>query len=115
MTDAQNTLRELRALLSRFSGVNVEAADVSITELPSLGAVTYCAGGANVPVDVWSGAPQGDVGARSDPQHLRYFVRSLNAHGGFDAALDRFAMLGNFLAWHLHAVGSIPPVRQTGY
>ena len=117
MADAHTTFAELRSLLSRLSGVRVEATDISptvfsitlsIVELASIGPVAYCAAGANIPVEVWSAAPQGKVEERSNPNYLRYFLRSLVVHGGREEALDRFAMFGNFLAWHLHAVGALP-------
>ena len=117
MTDAHATFAELRSLVSRLPGVSVAATDMSptsfsmtlsIVELKSMGPVAHCAAGANIPLEVWSGAPQGKVEERSNPKHLRFFLRSLVAHGGHEEALGRFATFGNFLVWHLHAVGSIP-------
>src|SRR5262245_10536577 len=110
MPDARATFAELGSLVCRLPGVSVEATDISpsvfsmtlcITRFESVGPVAYCANGANIPVEVWSGAPQGQVEERSNPIHLRYLLRSLVAHGGREEALDRFAMFGNFLAWHL--------------
>jgi hypothetical protein len=107
----------LSSLLLRLPGVSVESTDISpsgfsitlcIVEPDSVGQVAHCAAGANIPVEVWSAAPQGRVEERSNPRHLRYFLRSLVAHGGLDKALDRLSMFGNFLVWHLHATGSIP-------
>jgi hypothetical protein len=117
MADAQTTFAELRSLISRLPGVSVESADISpngfsitlcIVQPDSVGQLAHCAAGANIPVEVWSAAPQGRVEERSNPKHLRYFLRSLGAHGGMEKALDRFSMFGNFLVWHLHAMGSIP-------
>ena len=116
MADAQTTFTELSCLLSRLQGVSVVSADASpsglsialcILESASVGEVAYCAAGANIPVEVWSAAQQGQVEERSDPQSLRYFLRSLVVRGGMEEALDRFSMFGNFLAWHLHAKGAI--------
>jgi hypothetical protein len=117
MADAQGTFHELTALLQRMPGVSVEAADSSPTTLSmtlviaqasSIGPVVHCAGGANIPVEVWSTSPQGQVQERSNLAHLRYCLRSSIAQGGPNAALDRFKVFGNFLAWHLHASGSLP-------
>lgn len=117
MMDAHATFTELRSLLVRLPGVSVESTDVSPGGLSmilcsaqpaSIGPAVYCAGGANIPVEVWSVAPQGQVEARTDPMNLRYCLRSLTRHGGSEKALDRFAMFGNFLVWHFHAIGSIP-------
>jgi hypothetical protein len=116
MADAQTTFAELRTLVSRLPGVSVESSDISpngfsmtlcIVQPGSVGQVAYCAAGANIPVEVWSAVPQGRVEERSNLRHLRYSLRSLVVNGGAEKALDRFAMLGNFLAWHLHAIGSI--------
>jgi hypothetical protein len=117
MADARTTFAELRSLVSRLPGVSVEAADISpagfamtlcIVQPESVGQVAHCAAGANIPIEVWSAAPQGGVEERSNPRHLRYRLRSLVANGSSEKALDRFAMFGNFLVWHLHATGSIP-------
>jgi hypothetical protein len=117
MADAQETFTELDALLRRMPGVSVELTDILpttfsmtllITHAPSIGPVVHCAGGANIPVAVWSTSPQGQVEERANLAHLRYCLGSSTDHGGRDAALDRFMMFGNFLAWHLHASGLLP-------
>jgi|SRR6185503_213645 len=117
MIDAHATFTELRALLARLPGISVESTDISPNVLSmtlcaarsdSIGPVVYSAGGANIPVEVWSVAPQGQVAERTNPMCLRYCLRSLVRHGGAEQALDRFAMFGNFVVWHLHAIGSIP-------
>jgi hypothetical protein len=117
MADAQGTFNELNALLRRMPGVSVEATDLSptilsmtllITQASSIGPVVHCAGGANISVEVWSTSPQGQVQERANLGHLRYCLRSSTAQDGRDAALDRFRMFGNFLAWHLHASGLLP-------
>jgi hypothetical protein len=43
---------------------------------------------------------------RSHPVHLRYRLSSKVLGADSGVALDRFAMFGNFLAWHLHASGA---------
>jgi len=117
MADAQGTFSELGALLRRIPGVSVEATDLLpttlsitllITQASSIGPVVHCAGGANIPVEVWSTSPQGQVEERADLGHLRYCLRSSTAQVGREAALDRFRMFGNFLAWYLHASGLLP-------
>jgi len=117
MADAQGTIAELNALLRRLPGVSVESTDIQstafsmtllVTQAPSIGPVVHCASGANIPVEVWSASPQGQVEERASLAHLRYRLSSSTTHGGRDAALDRFIMFGNFLAWHLHASGLLP-------
>src|SRR5262245_12915568 len=120
MADPQPTFAELRSLISLLPGVHVESTDISptvfsmtlsIVEPKSVGPLAYCATGANIPVEVWSAAPEGNVEERWNLGRLRYCLRSSVAHGGPEAALDRFAMFGGFVVWHLHATGAIPTVE----
>jgi hypothetical protein len=112
--DAHGTFTELKELLRRLPGVSVESTDVlptilsmtlQITQAPSIGPVVHCAEGANIPVEVWSTLPQGQVEERANLDYLRYCLRSSITTNGREAALDHFRMFGNFLVWHLHASG----------
>ena len=117
MTDGRTTFAELTALLCRVPGISIDSSDLlpralSITlvirQVESVGTVVYCANGANIPVEVFTTAPRTPTEGRADPMHLRYRLLSKVADGGPDAALARFQMFGNFLVWHLHALGSLP-------
>jgi hypothetical protein len=116
MSDAKTTFDELNALLSGISGITVESTNIwpggfgmtlTIRKTNSVGPIVYCANGANIPVEVYSAAPSGNLGERAKPKHLRYRLTSKITGNDRELALDRFAMFGNHLVWHLHAIDAL--------
>ena len=95
-------------VISTEPNLAVLSITLRIVNPESVGPIAYCAGGANIPISLWSSAPQGKVEERENPEFLRYHLHSMIGHGGAAKALDRFKMFGNFLVWHLHSTHAIP-------
>lgn len=114
--DEAQTITELRAVLARVSGVSLDRTEsweghiglvLRIERIESIGPILYAAAGANVGVDLWTGAKGQPVHERSNPALVRYRVRAKGSADSPEGALESMQFFGAYVIWYLHGTGGI--------
>ncbi|WP_028454403.1 hypothetical protein [Chitinilyticum litopenaei] len=121
MTSSENTLFTLAELFHRLQGIVIlQQETVSdahawlifrVEQFESLAAITYCADGANLPLDMWSAAPPRPFVEQGNPAHLLFRLNAVATDDEGASCLPKLQLFGCFMVWYLHGMKRMTAVE----